>query len=95
MNGYMYILKCCDDSYYCGSTINLLKRVKQHQKGKGANHTKNRLPITLVYFEIFPSIYLAFQREKQIQKWRRDKKEALIKGETNILPELAIAFRDI
>lgn len=91
----MYILKCCDDSYYCGSTINLQKRVKKHQMGKGANHTKNRLPITLVYFEIFPSIYLAFQREKQIQKWRRDKKEALIKGETNILPELAIAFRDI
>ncbi|MHA8102423.1 GIY-YIG nuclease family protein [Aquirufa nivalisilvae] len=40
MKGYMYILKCCDDSYYCGSTKDLRRRIKKHQMGLGANHTK-------------------------------------------------------
>ncbi len=50
MKGYMYILKCSDDSYYSGSTKNLDLRLKQHLAGEGANHTKKHLPIELVYF---------------------------------------------
>ena len=49
----MYILKCADDSYYTGSTIDLEKRLIEHQSGEGANHTKKRLPVELVYFEEF------------------------------------------
>jgi putative endonuclease len=45
MKGYMYILRCSDDSYYVGSTIDLDRRIAQHQNGEGANHTKKRLPI--------------------------------------------------
>ncbi len=93
--GWMYILKCIDTSYYTGSTINLQKRLAQHQDGGGANHTKERLHIKLVYSEWYPRIDLAFKREKQIQGWRRDKKEALISGKYNTLPELAIAYRDL
>lgn len=88
----MYILLCCDESYYTGSTIDLERRIKQHQSGEGANHTKKRLPIKLVYYEFYPRIDLAFYREKQIQKWRREKKEALISGEFSDLPELAKAY---
>ena len=95
MKGYMYILQCYDESYYCGSTIELKRRIEQHQNGVGANHTKSRLPVKLIYYEIYPRIDLAFAREKQIQKWRREKKEALIKGEKIKLPELAIAYRDL
>jgi putative endonuclease len=51
MKGYLYILECSDESYYTGSTIDLNKRLKQHESGQGANHTKNRLPVKLVYFE--------------------------------------------
>ena len=91
----MYILKCCDDSYYCGSTKDLRRRIKKHQMGSGANHTKNRLPVSLIYYEIFPRIDLAFHREKQVQGWRREKKEALIKGDHQLLPKLATAHRDI
>jgi len=95
MKGYMYILQCYDESYYCGSTNELKRRIEQHQTGEGANHTKSRLPVKLIYYEIYPRIDLAFAREKQIQKWRREKKEALIKGEKMKLPELAIAYRDL
>ncbi len=78
MKGYMYILLCADDSYYTGSTIDLEARIQKHQSGEGANHTKKRLPVKLVYFEEYDRIDEAFYREKQIQKWSRAKKEALI-----------------
>ena len=91
----MYILECSDGSFYTGSTIDLERRLIQHSTGEGANHTKKRLPIKLVYFEEYPRIDFAFYREKQVQGWTRKKKEALIGGETNKLPEFAIAYRDI
>ena len=95
MKGYIYILECADGSYYTGSTTNLELRLQQHQSGEGANHTKKRLPVKLVYYEEFPRIDEAFYREKQVQGWSRKKKEALIRGETDKLPELAKAYRDI
>ena len=87
--GYMYILKCCDDSYYTGSTKNLELRFQQHQAGEGANHTKKRLPVELVYFKEFQRIDEAFYREKQVQGWSRKKKEALIEQNIEKLHELA------
>ena len=85
----MYILECSDGSYYTGSTKNLKLRLAQHQKGKGANHTKKRLPVTLVYFEEFERIDQAFYREKQIQGWSRKKKQALIHNRHEQLHEFA------
>lgn len=85
MKGYMYILKCSDDSYYTGSTTDLDRRLIQHQNGEGANHTKKRLPVELVYYEEYDRIDIAFYREKQVQGWSRKKKEALIKNKPNDL----------
>lgn len=95
MKGYMYILLCSNGSYYTGSTNNLELRLIQHQNGKGANHTKKYLPVTLIYYEEYPRVEQAFYREKQIQGWSRKKKEALINGDHNLLPELAITYRDL
>jgi putative endonuclease len=89
MKGYMYILECSDGSYYTGSTTDLERRLAQHQNGEGANHTKKRLPVKLVYFEEYSRIDEAFYREKQVQGWSRKKKEALIKGMPEKLHELA------
>ncbi len=94
MKGYVYILECSDGSYYTGSTIELEKRINQHQDGKGANHTKKRLPIKLVYVEEYLSIARAFEREKQIQGWSRAKKDALINGEFDSLPNLSECKND-
>lgn len=85
----MYILKCAEGTFYTGSTINLEKRFSEHQSGKGANYTKRRLPVQLIYFEEYNRIDEAFYREKQIQGWSRKKKEALINGEFEKLPALA------
>jgi len=89
MKGYVYIMECSDGSYYTGSTIELEKRVSEHKDGRGANHTKKRLPVKLVYFEEYLSIASAFEREKQIQGWSREKKEALIDGKFDALPHLS------
>ncbi len=95
MKGYVYILECMDGSYYTGSTKDIVKRLHQHKIGHGSNHTKKRLPIRLVYLEEFVRIDEAFYREKQIQGWSRRKKEALITGNFNQLPELSKAYRDL
>jgi putative endonuclease len=86
---YMYILECCDESFYTGSTNNLPRRLWQHQNGMGANHTAKRLPVKLVYAEEFERVADAFYREKQVQGWSRAKKMALIQGDQNKLHVLA------
>jgi len=62
--------------------------------GVGANHTKKRLPVKLIFFEEFDRIDKAYYREKQVQGWSRKKKEALISNQKS-LPELSLAYRDI
>ncbi|MBW7840970.1 MAG: GIY-YIG nuclease family protein [Chitinophagaceae bacterium] len=91
----MYILLCSDGTFYTGSTKELDRRLSQHQLGEGANYTKKRLPVKLVYYEVFNRIDHAYYREKQVQGWRREKKLALINGTPELLPKLATAYRDI
>lgn len=86
---WMYILQCSDGSYYVGSAADLEKRIMQHQKGEGAKYTARRLPVRLVYAEEFSRIDEAFQREKQVQGWSRAKREALIKGDFDVLSKLS------
>jgi putative endonuclease len=86
---WMYILECCDGSYYVGSTKDLEHRLSEHQKGTGSNYTSKRLPVKLVHCEEYTRIDDAFYREKQVQGWRRAKREALINGEPGLLPVLA------
>ncbi|MFO7852342.1 MAG: GIY-YIG nuclease family protein [Bacteroidales bacterium] len=86
---YVYILKCSDGTYYTGSTKNLCQRLQEHHDGEAANYTRARRPAVLVYYEVFDRIDDAFEREKQIQGWRREKKKALINGKQERLPELA------
>jgi len=85
----MYILECCDGSYYTGSTNDLEIRLQQHNNGEGANHTRKRLPVELVYYEVFDRIDSAFYGEKQVQGWSRKKKDALIRGDENMLFKLS------
>ena len=94
MIGYLYILECNDGTYYTGSTINLERRLWEHSHSLGANYTKKRLPVKLVYFEEFSRIDDAFYREKQIQKWGHKKKKALIERNESALREFAKCHND-
>jgi len=86
---WMYILECCDGSYYVGSTKDLEYRLSEHQEGMGAKYTSRRLPVKLVYSEEYERISDAYSREKQVQNWSRAKREALINGNHDWLPKLA------
>jgi putative endonuclease len=87
--GYTYLLECADGSYYTGSTNDLKRRLREHQNQQGANYTKFRQQVKLVYYEEYSRIDIAFYREKQIQGWTHKKKQALIEGQVNLLPKLA------
>jgi putative endonuclease len=86
---WMYILECCDGSYYVGSTKNLELRLSQHQDGTGSRYTSGRSPVQLVYCEEYDRVPDAFYREKKVQGWTRRKREALMNGSPEFLPVLA------
>lgn len=76
---YTYLVKCVDDTLYCGWTNHLEKRLKAHNEGKGAKYTKSRRPVKLVYYESYPTKEEAMRREVQIKKLSRKDKLCLIK----------------
>ena len=87
--GWIYILKCSDNSYYSGSTSNIEQRINEHIFHKYSGYTSARLPVELVFSQEFGDIKDAIRAERQIKGWSRKKKEALIKGDFNLLHELA------
>ena len=89
MKGYMYILLCANNEYYVGSTNDLASRLLAHQNGEGANFTFKHLPVEHIYTEEFPDVEAAFEREQQVKKWSRAKKEALIAGDIEKLKQLS------
>ena len=78
-------MRCSDNSYYTGMTSNLTKRFNEHQSGKHNGYTKYRTPVKLVYSQEFSDVREAIKAEKQIKKWSRKKKEALISGNFKLL----------
>ena len=87
---YVYILLCADKTYYTGITSDLTDRLFKHQHKKYTkSYTSSRLPVTLVFHCEFTDPDLAISTEKQIKKWSRAKKAALINGEYDKLPNLA------
>ncbi|HEX5742837.1 MAG TPA: GIY-YIG nuclease family protein [Flavobacteriaceae bacterium] len=87
---YVYILKCADNTYYTGVTSSLESRMVKHHSGYYPNcYTFNRRPIELVFYAEFTDINNAIETEKQIKKWSKAKKEALIIGDYESLVNLA------
>ncbi len=81
MNWFVYILKCSDESLYTGITVDLDKRVKVHNAGKGSKSLLGRRPVSLVFSELYNSRSEALKREAEIKSWNRDKKIRLIMGD--------------
>jgi predicted GIY-YIG superfamily endonuclease len=90
---WTYIVECSDGSYYVGSTIDLDRRLSEHNCGLGAAYTRKRRPVRLVWSAEFEEIEAAFAFEKRVQGWGRRKREALIAGELADLPILASRSR--
>jgi len=90
MSVYLYILRCADGSYYTGTTTRSLnERLAEHQAGTFDGYTALRRPLELVFNQHFERFDDAAAAERQVKGWRRDKKEALIRGDFAALPGLA------
>ncbi len=78
---------------YVGVTSDLFVRIQQHQEHffKGSFSDKYNTE-KLVYYELFGTIEEAIAREKEIKKWRREKKDALI---ISMNPEWRDLWEDI
>ncbi len=75
---FVYILQCCDGSYYTGYTKDLQQRMRQHENGKGARYTKSHRPQYIAYTELFGTRSAAMKREREIKKFSRQQKLNLI-----------------
>jgi len=90
MEIFVYILLCADGSYYVGiARDGLEKRVSEHQTGKYRGYTFARRPDRLAWSESFLRLTDVIACERRIKGWRREKKEALIRGDYEALRALS------
>ncbi len=78
---YVYMLRCADGSLYVGETDDLESRLVKHNDGRASKFTAARRPVALVYSERHADRGSALERERQLKRWTRRKKEALIAGD--------------
>jgi putative endonuclease len=82
---YCYMVRCANDAYYTGWTTDPLRRLAEHNAGRGARYTRMHRPVTLVYIEAVEDHSAALKREVQIKKFKHAHKAAI--AEANSLPE--------
>ena len=80
---YVYILRCGDGSLYTGWTYDPERRTARHNAGKGAKYTRSRLPVELVYQEVYNSKEEAESREYALKQLTREEKLSLIRAAEN------------
>ena len=79
MNWICYLLRCADDTLYCGVTNNLDKRIAAHTAGTAAKYTRARRPVELVFMQDCSDKSAALKREMEIKNLSRTEKLALIR----------------
>jgi putative endonuclease len=77
---FLYILGCCDGSFYTGVTTDIDRRLREHQEGTASRYTRTRRPIVLVYQEECGTRSQSLARECAVKSLSRRRKEELISG---------------
>ena len=80
MSWFCYILRCADDTLYCGITNDLTKRLAAHNAGTASKYTRARVPVELALAEPCPDRSIASKRELAIKKMTRVQKLSLIRA---------------
>ena len=75
---HVYIIECRTKDLYIGIAKNVTARVKEHNTGHACRYTKFRKPVALLYSEPCEGYLQARKREKEIKKFSRTKKLALV-----------------
>ena len=77
---YVYMLSNSKRNLYIGVTNDLVRRVYEHKRKLVDGHSRKYNITWLVYYEETTDVMAALEREKQLKKWRRSKKEVLIES---------------
>ena len=79
---FVYILRTPSNTLYIGQTNNLNRRISEHNlnKNKSAKYLRGKTPAKLIYVEKYSTLQEAMKREWQLKKWKKIKKEALVRG---------------
>jgi len=88
---YLYITINSNGAFYTGITTNIERRLNEHSHGKGGRYTRRNRAKRVVYTEHFPVRGEAEARERQIKRWSRKKKKALIEGDVESLRKLSVS----
>lgn len=77
---HLYLLECVDATLYTGITVDLKRRIKEHNASKlGAKYTSARRPVKLIYSRKFRNRSIASREENRIKNMTRKEKLELIK----------------
>ena len=77
---FTYLVRCNDESYYCGYTTDLARRVSEHNTSKKASkYIKPRRPVELVYSRKFDCLSKALKYEITLKKLSHNQKAKLVK----------------
>lgn len=74
----VYIVVCRTGEIYTGCTVDLERRIRQHNAGTASKFTRTRRPVTLVYQELCGNRSAALRREHQIKRMSKTEKVALV-----------------
>ena len=80
---YVYILASVSRVLYVGMTSKIRTRTRQHKEKQVKGFTARYNVSRLMYYEVYGDVFTAIEREKQIKRWRREKKIALIEKENS------------
>lgn len=92
MHSFVYLLRCSDNSLYCGWTPDIAARIAAHKSGRGAKYTKSHKVEELVYLEECADKSAALRREAAIKRLTRQQKIALCREHADRTAALMVEF---
>lgn len=75
---FVYLLRCADDSLYCGWTTDVERRVAEHDAGTASRYTRSRRPVELAAVFEAADRSAALREEARIKRLPRAEKLALV-----------------
>jgi len=79
-NWYVYLLRCADDTLYCGITTDIKRRLSQHNCGKASKYTRARTPVVLEAYVRVADKSAALKLELNVKKQNRYSKVTFLEA---------------
>jgi putative endonuclease len=83
---WVYLLRCCDGSLYCGWTNDLDRRLRAHAAGRASRYTRSRLPLTLALAVPLDDASAARREEARVKGLRKRAKESWLREMARVVP---------